>query len=158
MAESMNLRGEGAVIVDDEENPDAVQKETHLRLHTVAEFAENSAPDLVERLRAPKDTQVGVPCMPFCPPIHLETADVIEALERDDMNLNYTTEQIAHLTVRLMGFYAVGPLNSLGGPEFGFRQTWTNDIGLEAAGRICGLAPDIGEMLGVQVQPSAPAP
>ena len=157
--EGLNLRH--IAIPRDEEDTDAdhaaMRAQDLTRLDMAADLAGRSPGDLVARLRAPKSTQLGQQCAPFHPKIHLDAADAIEELENETTS-TLTNEQIANLAARLMGFYPVGPLDSHGVPEFGFRRAWTDEIGLEAAGRICALAPDIGAALGVGAPPPRSAP
>lgn len=140
-----------AVVMRDEEEGEAEfqQRWTHglARLDLAAEMGAAAAPDLLERLRAIKHTALGQPSKPFHPPIQIAAADAIEALERGGPGPDRA--DLLSLASRLMGFYGVGPLGHDGRPEFGHRITWTDALGIEAAGRICVLAPEVGVLLGV---------
>lgn len=153
-----NLR-EAIVVRGDEETEEEFRiRWSHglARLDLAAELGGAAAPDLVARLRAPQDNAFGKPCKPFCPPILLAAADAIEALEG---SCGVPSQgELLSLGTRLLGFYGVGPAGPDGRPEFGHRLTWTDAIRIEAAGRICALAPEVGALLGVAVPDGLPPP
>lgn len=151
-----------AILVRDEEDTEAAYRavcaDGAQRLDRAALLAISSPDTLVARLRALKTSALDEPCAPFCPQIHLDAAAAIEELERAEKTGSMTNEQFLDLSSRLLGFYGIGPAGAWHRPGFVFRLYWTNDLGLEAAGRICMLAPDLADLLGVHAVPPPTAP
>ena len=135
---------------EDGENPAAVQADARGRLAAAAGLAATAPATLAGRLREPQDIVFGQPCKPFQVPILMEAAATIESLEAG----GEAARDLPSLVGRLIGCYSVGPILANGTPEFGFRLYPTDDLRLEAAERLCALAPEVGALLGV-VQPDA---